>query len=206
MAKPGSDGTANAYVSCAQTFFNPRKPQAGCGIGIVVKAVNDGTAYTKEISGVKQPVRGLGYLPSDGDQNLPSNIRVGLSANGKDYTRAFADRPDDPANQIKDGFRIHAIYVLPQDFKDYRLDLPDSKNGGIPQALKYANEVVKKQAGKNQHQFRLDVIKGTDVPDVSFLRLGLKDKEVFSGKNSPFSGTQDKKQTCLLYTSDAADE
>ena len=67
VAKPGSDGTANAYVSCAQTFFNPGKPQAGCGIGIVVKAVNSYEAYHYDHQAKeKVPVRGLGYLPKDG--------------------------------------------------------------------------------------------------------------------------------------------
>ena len=181
-------------MSCAQPFHNPGKPLPGCGIGIVVKAVNAGTAYSKEISGVKQPVRGLGYLPSDGDQNLPSNIRVGLSADGKDYTRAFGDRPDDPATQVKDAFRIHAIYVLPQDFKDYYLDLPTSKNGGIPALLTAMNQHFKKQSIGNQ-EFRLDMIKGSNQPDVSFLRLGKTDKEVFTGSNSPFDrGRADKSQ------------
>jgi hypothetical protein len=194
VAKPGSDGTANAYVSCAQVFFNPRKPQAGCGIGIVVKAVNAGTAYTKEISGVKQPARGLGYLPADGDMGLPTNIKSGLMANGKGYTRAFADRPDDPANQVKDAFRVHAIYVLPQDFKDHYLDLPTSKDGGIPALLTAMNQHFKKQSIGNQ-EFRLDMIKGSNQPDVSFLRLGKTDKEVFTGSNSPFDrGRADKSQ------------
>jgi len=199
-------GNDPEYLECHQAthahlWVNPNS-HTTCGIGIVVAAVDTGDQQahyeananrgqnTAEEFRKKEhlaAIRALGYQPKDHEFAGGNPHRPGQFGTLPDSSyRAFADRPDDPAVKVKDSFRVHGLYVIAQDMKDHGLDLPGHPQG-VGQALKDANAHFLKRSSK-QHQFRLDMIPGTDEPDVSFLRLALTEKQIFTGSNSPYSG------------------
>lgn len=82
----------------------------------------------------------------------------GMSVGPEGLPRALGDRPDDEA-----GFQLRAVYVVPADAPDARLD----ELGAIARSLRAMGAWSSAQIGGRQ--LRLDSFQGR--PDVAFLRL-----------------------------------
>lgn len=87
----------------------------------------------------------------------------GMSEGPEGMPRVLGDRPDDAP-----GFQLRAVYVVPADAPDARLD----ELGAVARSLRAAGAWTSVQTGGRQ--LRLDTFQGK--PDVAFLRL--KDRGV----------------------------